>query len=559
MLWAAGAQAQPDGPLVRVRVGDDVRWAHPTWDDADWERRPLNAPADTAAVLWVRLRVRVGQVEALGVEVSAVAAREVYWDGVLVGQSGRVGLDWAGETPGPIDAVFPVPDSLAAPGVHVVAVRMSTFRRPPSVKAYVQSVHAGDLRTLAAGPLRAIGVPLVFLGGFVLAGLYYGALFAADRRRTPLLLTSLLSLSVALLLVAEAWRPVVGYDYDAHLARLWTVTGLTCAIGFLLTAVCVVQFAVPRGRAVLALVAVGAALAIAAPVGYDAKAFIVFAVSLVASLSMTAWAAVRRKSRAGLAVTGVALAFGTLVATGFRFLDGAFFVAFAVLLAGLLGSLGLQTRDERRQYEASRAVAARLEAELLKKHLQPHFLMNTLTTVMEWVETDPPTGARALQALADELRALSDVSGERLIPLARELALCRAHLGVMGFRRDVRFELDADGVDPTGAVPPAVLHTLVENAATHNAYAPGDVRLTLRETRDAGRRRYTLRVPLAGPPREGARDGTGLRYVRARLEESYPGDWALSSQAEGGEWVSHVDLPLADWLLSERSARSPAP
>jgi LytS/YehU family sensor histidine kinase len=124
----------------------------------------------------------------------------------------------------------------------------------------------------------------------------------------------------------------------------------------------------------------------------------------------------------------------------------------------------------------------------------------------------------------------------------------------MGFRRDVRFELDAAGVDPSGAVPPAVLHTLVENAVTHNAYAPGPVLLTLRETRDGGRRQYTLRAPLAGPPREGARDGTGLRYVRARLEESYPGEWALSSAVEGGEWTTRIDLPLVD-----PTAPAPAP
>ena len=142
--------------------------------------------------------------------------------------------------------------------------------------------------------------------------------------------------------------------------------------------------------------------------------------------------------------------------------------------------------------------------------------MNTLTTIVEWVETEPATGARALEALAGELRALSDVSGERLIPMARELALCRAHLDVMGFRRDVRFELDAEGVGLDRAVPPAVLHTLVENAVTHNAYAPGTIRLTLRETTTGGRRRLTLRAPLAEALQAGraARSGAGRAGLR---------------------------------------------
>ena len=128
--------------------------------------------------------------------------------------------------------------------------------------------------------------------------------------------------------------------------------------------------------------------------------------------------------------------------------------------------------------------------------------------------------------------------------MADELALCRAHPAVMGLRRDVDFALDAEGVDPAAPVPPAVLHTLVENAVTHNAYGPGAVRFTLAEERVGGRRRLVLRAPLAGEAREG-REGGGLRYVRARLEEAFPGRWTLTSGAEDGAWVTRIELPLS--------------
>lgn len=554
LLVATGSASAQSGvtrsrvePTGRYRVGDDVRWAEPEWDDSDWERAPLGVPPDTAAVVWLRVRVTVGETDAsasaLGLAVLAVAAREVYWDGVFIGRSGRVGADRASEVPGPIDALFPVPDSLSSSGPHVVAVRMSTFRRPASVHYYVQHVAVGDLRVLASVPLRAAVLPLVFLGGFVLIGLYVGVLWATDRRRPAIGLTALLCLAVAALVVAESWRAVVGYDYDLHLVRLWIVTGLTCTVGWLLLAVFVVQFGVSRGWAVLLAVALGVGLAVVLAEGYDGKAYAVFLVSLVAALAVTLWGAFRRRSGAGWALAGVVVCLAALAATGFRFMDGAFFPAFGLLTAGMLASLGLQTRDERRRHAASRAVAARLEAELLRKHLQPHFLMNTLTSIVEWVETDPATGARALEALADELRALAEVSGETRVPMRRELALCRAHLDVMGYRRDVHFELGADGVDGDGAIPPAVLHTLVENAVTHNAYGAGTVRLVLREERQDGRRRLVLQAPLAGAAREDAREGGGLRYVRARLEEAFPGRWSLSSGVEDGTWTTRIELP----------------
>ena len=530
-------------PTARYRIGDDARWAAPDWDDDDWDASSLYVPPDTAAVVWLRVGVEVGEVDALGVNVSAVAAREVYWDGVLVGRAGRVGSDRAREVPGPIDALFPVPDSLSTPGAHLLAVRMSTWRTS-GVRYYVQGVAVGDLREMATRPLRAAGLSLVFLGGFVLIGLYTGVLWATDRRRTAVGLAALLCLAVAALVVAESWRAVVGYDYDLHLARLWTVTGLTCAVGWLLLAVFVVQFRVSRGWAVLLALVLGVGLAVVVAEGYDGKAYAVFFVSLVAALAVTLWGAVRHRSGAGWALAGVVVCLAALVATGFRFMDGAFFPAFGLMTAGMLAGLGLQARDERRRHASSRAQAGRLEAELLKKHLQPHFLMNTLTTIVEWVETDPATGARALEALAGELRALSEVSGERTIPMARELALCRAHLAVMGFRRDVEFELDAEGVDPETGVPPATLHTLVENAVTHNAYAPGTVRLVLRETVGAGRRQWVLRAPLAGAPRVNGPEGGGLRYVRARLEEAFPGRWTLASGVEGGAWTTWIDVPI---------------
>src|SRR3546814_19486738 len=89
--------------------------------------------------------------------------------------------------------------------------------------------------------------------------------------------------------------------------------------------------------------------------------------------------------------------------------------------------------------------------------------MNTLTALAGWIEESPRTAVRMVDALADEFRTLVDVSGRALIPLEDELALCRAHLEVMGFRRDQAFVLDARLDPDSPAVPPAVLHTLIED------------------------------------------------------------------------------------------------
>ena len=170
--------------------------------------------------------------------------------------------------------------------------------------------------------------------------------------------------------------------------------------------------------------------------------------------------------------------------------------------------------------------------------------MNTLTSILEWVETSPAQGIQAIEALATELRALSEVSGERCISMSRELALCRAHLEVMGFRQAVQFTLTSDGVDLDAPIPPAVIHTLIENAITHNAYEPGRVTFILKETKSATQRHLTVLTPLSGNHHTKGSEGGGLRYIRARLEEAFPGNWRLHSEKRDNFWMSEIDIPL---------------
>src|SRR5262249_30663935 len=144
-----------------------------------------------------------------------------------------------------------------------------------------------------------------------------------------------------------------------------------------------------------------------------------------------------------------------------------FFPKFLPATLGLMASLAMHLHDERKRAQAAKLAAARLELELLKKNIQPHFLLNTLATILETIEQEPKTAAALVEALAGEFRILSRVAGEKLIPLGQELELCRAHLRVMSLRRGVTCAIAAAGVDERALVPPALFHTLVENGLTH--------------------------------------------------------------------------------------------
>src|SRR3546814_2375365 len=93
------------------------------------------------------------------------------------------------------------------------------------------------------------------------------------------------------------------------------------------------------------------------------------------------------------------------------FLDRWLYVGFSlVLILFFADHVRLHFRTVRER-DTARYAAQRLELDLLKQHLKPHFLMNTFTALAGWIEESPRTAVRMVDGLADECRKLVDVSG----------------------------------------------------------------------------------------------------------------------------------------------------
>lgn len=535
-----------------VQFGDNPRWSQPTYDDSEWLTQTLYSAPDTQGVHWMRIPVTVSpsRLEGpMGIHLSLLASAEVYWDGVLIGKNGRVAHSPGREQPGTIQYVAHVPDSLYTPGAHTLALRLSNHSMPLDFEYYLYALKLGPYRAFQEHTLVDL-LPLLFLGSFVLVMGYCGLLYVLGRRRA-IGIFGLLCGAVALLLALENAREFVGYTYDWHPVRIDAITALTAATGALLPWFFAEQFEVPYRRLVMGGVGLGLALAFAVPDAADFKAYWMYWVMLGSALGIVGWAAYHRRRGARMALVAVGACIGTLLVFDRQFAYRYFFPAFALIIAAVLATLATRARERDRRRRAAELTSANLEIELLKKHLQPHFLMNTLTAAVEWLETEPETGARFVEALADELRLLSDISDQETIPLRRELHLCRLHLEVMGYRQDCTYRLCIERVDEDAPVPPALFHTLLENALTHNRYDE-PVTFRLRAESLSGGRRYVLVAPVnvetadtdqADPVGE---EGTGLRYVKARLREQYGDDWAVRAgfETDGNElaWITTIDV-----------------
>jgi hypothetical protein len=196
-------------------------------------------------------------------------------------------------------------------------------------------------------------------------------------------------------------------------------------------------------------------------------------------------------------------------------------------------------RDLRASQTKTRVAAARLAA--LKMQLHPHFLFNTLNSILPLVFRDREAAARTVVRLGDLLRLSLQNESSDLIPLRREIEVLQVYLEILQTRFQDRLTVRLDIAPGLGdvLVPNLILQPLVENAVKHGIAAkPGAGRIEIQAWRE-GESRLGLRVGDDGPgPSEGGRrgggEGVGLRNTRDRLELLYAADHSFLFQGAPG-------------------------
>lgn len=247
-----------------------------------------------------------------------------------------------------------------------------------------------------------------------------------------------------------------------------------------------------------------------------------------------------------LARTGVVRASGD-----YRFVDDGLtlkielgFVIVALTHAAVSGwrrhVLQLETAAlSRRLYEA------RLNA--LMAQFQPHFLFNTLNSVVSLVHRDPAAAAEMTIRLRDLLHTIF-TSDRQEVVLDEELETLSSYLAIesrrYGPRLRVLYEIDDEARHAN--VPALTLQPLVENAIRHGIShrASGGV-VIVRAARQA--RALTIVVEDDGVGLEpDAGTGIGISNIKARLRHLYgeAQSFVIAARAEGGTRVS-LTIPWA--------------
>lgn len=520
---------------VRSWSEDDPVFSEPDYQDGHWNK----VLEGQKGLWWIRAKIRLNEKPVLpdhaGISIMLKGSYELYFKGVMIGRNGLISTTGKEQQAGLYRNTFLIPDSLIiGPGYYPIAMRIANDRASSAQLPYIR---VGSYLQLARQPMALALFLHVMAGIFLVAGLYFGGTYFFNYREEEWLLIAILCLVFFGLTILEYIKYYLDYVHTWQYYRLITIQSLTFLAASLLPLYFLFHFQVRSKWRIFTFHLMVLIIIQLFFSGFDQPAYFMIMAAFIISLGIVLWVWLAGKKNSLAALLSI-LCFSVSLIIYF---DLNLFVGFTAIVGFGFFALNKHIKTQRQLYEASLLKASRLEIELLKKNIQPHFLMNTLTSLINMVEEEPQTGVKMIHALARIFRLLNEISDKQAIPIAQEIELCKTYLEIMTYQRELRYNLKVSPIPSSQKIPPATLLTLLENGITHQKPINGQMdflidfqQLDLNDIYE---------VKIAGKFRMSKnhhQKGIGLQYIKARLEEWSKGAWEMNQFRETDSFSTQI-------------------
>lgn len=519
-----------------------MTWATKNYNDKSWTETRDNT---SDKIFWSRthldLRPMENNLMPAGLQIESFGAFEVYWGGILIGKNGQLPKNGKPEIPGTECSYYRIPEHLISPGLHTIAMRTSQSLHPEIERSIRFSIN--NYTVLLTGPLITMAYMNLMAGAFLIAAVYYLFLYLnSKQRQKDILIFATICFLFFTLLIMEYLKFHVVIPYSKFFIRLEIIGWLTFANALLVPWYFIIQFNFKHGKWLMALLLLTLLVLYWFNYGhYDLTARLYSLAMLIAAF-IVVLKGILQKEKGGFIALAALLA--SALVNRFVVYDFGLFISFMIIVLSMLYLHSIRTSVIEAEHQHAVLLSSRLQLELLKKNIQPHFLRNTLTSMMDWVEESPKEGARFIQALASEFDIMNEISEQTLIPVHKELELCRQHLTVMGFRKEINYIWEQKGIDSTQLIPPAIIHTLLENGITHSEPNSGNtIQFVVHYSLLKDVHQYTFETVAKNRQIMTNRTGgNGFKYIKARLTESYSHNWTFESGSSENGWISVIQI-----------------
>jgi len=212
-----------------------------------------------------------------------------------------------------------------------------------------------------------------------------------------------------------------------------------------------------------------------------------------------------------------------------------------------------QVRESSARLAQEAVLRAQAEAKALRAQFNPHFVLNTLHSLMALVREEPETVERAIEDVGALIRYASRLErcGQDVVPLRKEIEIAERYLALERLRLADRLAVAWDiAVDPEPYdVPSFSLQSLLENAIKHgiSPKAEGGT-VTIRIGVEAGHLMVSVRDTGCGADPRSVLDGEGrgLGLLGQRLDALYgPGASLTWDTAPESGFSVVLKIPLS--------------
>ncbi len=143
-----------------------------------------------------------------------------------------------------------------------------------------------------------------------------------------------------------------------------------------------------------------------------------------------------------------------------------------LLVGGMYESMRFFTLWKETLLEKEQVERAHLTGQLegLRNQVNPHFLFNSLNTLVYLIPEEPERAVRFVRQLSKVYRYVLESRDAQLISLREELTFLEAYVFLLRerFGDNLRVDLRTDTLPPETAIVPLTLQLLFENAIKHN-------------------------------------------------------------------------------------------
>lgn len=209
-------------------------------------------------------------------------------------------------------------------------------------------------------------------------------------------------------------------------------------------------------------------------------------------------------------------------------------------------SAELAARTERLSKMKAETRSLKLELEHLQLQIEPHFLFNSLNTIVAEIADRPAVAEEMTRRLADYLRYSLDRRGRGLCRLEEDIEAAQAYIRIQALRFERQLECRCQ-IDPATLkinIPHMTLQGLAENAIKHGMRSAHDRFLIHIRTRLQG---DVLVIEVDNPgqleaPFDLAQGGGGLGNLCRRLALRYADRYEFSLGQRGDTTVAAIRL-----------------